>query len=103
MSLTSPVVAFAIRGVQALFAIVVFGLSTTLIKGHKVGSLPLTLGFVAFVGGVSFVAALLGIASHWIKVLQGKVGMVVDAVIVGLNLAGGIASPTRDFCILTTG
>ncbi|KAJ4984133.1 hypothetical protein SVAN01_10365 [Stagonosporopsis vannaccii] len=90
MSLTSPILTFATRGTQALFAVVVFGLSTTLIKGHKVGSLPSTLGFVAFVGGISFVAALLGVASHWIQVLQGKVGVLMDAVIAGLNVAGGI-------------
>jgi|SRR5690242_5788185 len=93
MASTSPIFTFAIRGTQALFAIVVFGLSTTLIKGHKFGSLPSTLGFVAFVGGISFVTALLGIASHWVKILQGKAGMLIDVVIAGLNVAGGVVSP----------
>lgn len=90
MSTTSPALTFAIRGTQALFAIVVFGLSISLIKGHHVGSLPNTLGFVAFVGGLSFVGALLGIAAHWIVVLQGQVGVFMDAVISGVNIAGGI-------------
>ncbi|KAF2632600.1 hypothetical protein BU25DRAFT_357151 [Macroventuria anomochaeta] len=90
MSSTSPVLAFAIRGTQALFAIVVFGLSTTLIRGHHYGSLPVTLGFVAFVGGLSFVAALLGIATHWMQALQGPAGVLMDGVIAGINIAGGI-------------
>ncbi|KAF1366051.1 hypothetical protein EJ07DRAFT_161099 [Lizonia empirigonia] len=90
MSTTSPALTFAIRGTQALFAIVVFSLSISLIKGHHVGSLPSTLGFVAFVGGLSFVGALLGIAAHWLVVLQGQVGVFMDAVIAGVNIAGGI-------------
>lgn len=94
MASTSPIITFAFRGTQALFAIIVCGLSTTLIKGHKFGSLPSTLGFIAFVGGISLVAALLGIASHWVKVLQGKAGILVDVVIAGLNVAGGVVSST---------
>lgn len=92
MSSTSPVLTFAIRSTQALFAIVVFGLSTTLIRGHHLGSLPSTLGFVAFVGGLSFIGALLGIAAYWMQVLQGQIGVLMDAVIAGINLAGGIVS-----------
>lgn len=90
MSPTSPVLTFAIRGTQALFAMVVFGLSSSLIRGHHLGSVPSTLGFVAFVGGVSVVGALLGVAAHWVRVLQGQVGVLVDAVVVGINVAGGI-------------
>lgn len=90
MPATGPKINFAIRATQALFAIVVFGISCSLIKGHKHGSLPSTLGFVAFIGGVSFVASLLGAASHWIQILQGNLGMLVDAAMVGLNVAGGI-------------
>lgn len=87
---------FAIRGLQALFAVIVFGLATSLIKGHHLGSLPSTLGFVAFVGGVSFVAALLGIAARWILVLQGKAGVLIDAVIACFNVAGGVVSVVLD-------
>lgn len=92
MSTTSPILTFAIRGTQALFAIVVFGLSTSLIKGHHLGSLPSTLGFVAFVGGLSFVGAILGFAAHWLVVLQGQIGVLVDAVVAGINIAGGVVS-----------
>lgn len=94
-SATSPILNFAIRGTQALFAIIVFGLSTTLIRGHKLGSLSSSLGFVAFVGALSFLAALLGIASHWLQVLQGHIGVLIDAIIVGVNIAGGIVGQLR--------
>jgi hypothetical protein len=92
MSTISPVLTFAIRGTQALFAVVVFGLSTSLIKGHHAGSLPATLGFLAFVGGMSIVGALLGVATQWLSVLQGQIGMLIDAIIAGINMAGGIVS-----------
>lgn len=94
MSSSSPVLTFAIRGTQALFAIVVFGLSTSLIKGHHLGSLPSTLGFAAFAGAISVISALLGIAAHWMQVLQGKVGVLMDAVMAGINIAGGIVGDT---------
>ncbi|KAH6620059.1 marvel domain-containing protein [Boeremia exigua] len=89
MASTNPVITFAVRGTQVLFAMVVFGLSTTLIKGHHYGKIPSTLSFVAFVGAVSIIAALLGVASHWMHVLQGRVGVIIDAVVAVLNAAGG--------------
>lgn len=92
MSSTSPILTFAIRGTQALFAIVVFAISCSLIKGHHFGSLPSILGFVAFVGGLSFIGALLGIAAHWMQVLQGQVGVLIDAVVAGINIGGSIVS-----------
>jgi hypothetical protein len=98
MSSASPVLTFAIRGTQALFAIIVFGLSTSLVKGHHFGSLPSTLSFVAFAGGLSFVGALLGIAGHWVQVLQGQIGLLLDAAIAGINIAGGIVG-FRDFSL----
>ncbi|KAJ4383965.1 hypothetical protein N0V86_000809 [Didymella sp. IMI 355093] len=90
MSSANPGITFAIRGTQALFAIIVFGLSCSLIKGHEEGTLPSTLGFAAFIGGLSFIAAILGIASHWLRILQGQLGLLVDPVVAGINLAGGI-------------
>lgn len=96
MSSTSPILTFAIRGTQALFAIVVFALSCSLIKGHHFGSLPSTLGFVAFVGGLSFIGVLFGIAAHWTQVLQSQVGVLIDAVVAGINIGGGIVSQLLD-------
>ncbi|UPX13861.1 uncharacterized protein EKO05_0004358 [Ascochyta rabiei] len=86
----SPALTFALRGTQALFALVVFGLSTSLIRGHHLGSLSSTLGFAAFAGGLSFVGAVLGVAGQWTAVLQGQIGVLVDAVVAGINIAGGI-------------
>jgi len=90
MSTSNPAITFAIRGSHALFSVVVFGFACTLIKGHHLGSLPSTLSFAAFVGGLSFIGALLGVASHWISVLQGHMGLLIDSAIAGVNLAGGI-------------
>lgn len=93
MATGNPAITFAIRSTQALFAIIVFGLACSLIKGHEQGSLPSTLSFAAFIGGVSFIGALLGVAGHWMQVLQGQVGLFIDTAIAGVNLAGGIVSP----------
>jgi hypothetical protein len=90
MSSTNPSITLGIRGTQSLFAIIVFGLSCSLITGHSEGPLPPTLGLAAFIGGLSFIAAVLGIAAHWLRVLHGRLGLLVDAVIAGVNLAGGI-------------
>jgi hypothetical protein len=92
MSSSNPILTFTLRGTQALFAIIIFGLSNSLIKGHHLGSLPSTLGIAAFAGGISFVGALLGLAGHWLEALQGQIGILLDAVIAGLNMAAGIVS-----------
>jgi hypothetical protein len=88
--MVSSIVNFALRGFQALFAIVVLGLSITLIRGHEWGSLPASLGFGAFVGGISLVAALIGLAATWVEFLGGLIGLVIDGVIALINIAGGV-------------
>ncbi|KAF9699043.1 hypothetical protein EKO04_002915 [Ascochyta lentis] len=95
MSTVSPLLTSAIRGTQALFALIVFGLSTSLIRGHHLGSLPSTLGFSAFAGGLGFVGALTGVAAPWVVVLQGQTGVLIDAVTSGVNVAGGILMATK--------
>lgn len=75
-----------------MFALVIFGLSVDLIRGHHIGELPATLGFAAFIGGVSLLGAIIGIASTWIQALQGVVGAGIDAVLFLLNIIGGIVS-----------
>lgn len=92
MPSTNPVLTFTIRGTQALFAIVVFGLTTSLIKGHHLGSLPHTLIFVALVSGFSLTGAAVGIIANWATKLQGQIEVLVDAVVVILNVAGGTVS-----------
>ncbi|XP_014559198.1 hypothetical protein COCVIDRAFT_24469 [Bipolaris victoriae FI3] len=79
-----------LRGVQALFGIIVLGLSVTLIRGHHWGNLPAGLGYGAFVGGLSFVAAFIGLAATWFEFLGGMVGLVIDGVVALVNLAGGV-------------
>lgn len=88
--LTSPLVNWILRGFQILFGIVVLGLSITLIRGHNVGSLPSSLGFSAFTGGITIVAALLGLAATWFSFLEGIIGIAIDGLVTLINLVGGI-------------
>ena len=66
------------------------GLSVTLIRGHQWGSLPASLGFAAFVGGVSFLGSILGLAATWFDFLGGMVGLAVDGIVALLNVACGV-------------
>ncbi|KAF2823473.1 hypothetical protein CC86DRAFT_469264 [Ophiobolus disseminans] len=86
----SPLINWILRAFQALFGIVILGLAVTLIRGHHIGSLPSSLGFAAFVGGVTIIAALIGIAAVWLEFLDGIVGLAVDSLVAVLNVAGGI-------------
>lgn len=79
-----------LRGFQALFGICVLGLSVTLIRGYKWGSLPASLGFTAFVGGFSFLMAVISAVINWKNILQGKIAMVTDMLVALLNVAGGV-------------
>ena len=88
----NAIITFALRGAQALFAVVVLGLSVGLIRDHKTGSLPVTLGYAAFVGGISLLGAFIGIAANWVELLQGIIGAGIDAVLTILNIAGGVVS-----------
>ena len=81
-----------LRGVQALFGIVVLGLSVTLLRGHHWGDAPASLGYGAFVGGLSILGALIGLAATWFDFLGGVIGLIVDAVVALVNIAGGIVS-----------
>lgn len=90
MTTSNPAITLGIRGTQVLFPAVVSCLAYTLIRGHHLGDVPSTLSFVAFVGGLSSFSALLGVASHWVAVLQGPMGLLSDSAIAGVNLAGGL-------------
>jgi zinc transporter ZupT len=91
MALTSsPLINWILRAFQALFGIVILGLSVTLIRGHHWGSLPNSLGYAAFVGGVTILAALVGVAATWVSFLEGIVGVAIDGLVALLNIAGGI-------------
>ncbi|KAF2254646.1 hypothetical protein BU26DRAFT_527666 [Trematosphaeria pertusa] len=80
----------AVRGFQIIFAAVVTGLSIDLAKGHHWGGLPVTLGYVSFVGCISLLAGFAGVAAVFVSSLQGHIEMLMDGFIMLLNLAGGV-------------
>ncbi|KAJ4286715.1 hypothetical protein N0V90_012967 [Kalmusia sp. IMI 367209] len=87
----SPIVNFALRGFQIVFASVVLGLSVGLIRGQAKGlNSPISLRYASFVGGVSLITAFVGIAAEWISVLQGMIGLAIDGVVTLINIAGGV-------------
>ncbi|PSN70296.1 hypothetical protein BS50DRAFT_585733 [Corynespora cassiicola Philippines] len=89
--MASNTVDFGLRCAQALFAVVVIGLTATLIKGQVTNnSLPVVFGYAAFVGAASLVGAFVGIAGRFMDILQSIVGLGIDAFILLLNLAGGV-------------
>ena len=89
---SSPVPILASRAFQALFSLVVLGLSVVLLKGHREGALPDSLCFTALVGILSLVAALLGIAMCFRNFMSEQIANVIDGVVLLLNVAGGIVS-----------
>jgi hypothetical protein len=90
--MSNAITHFAIRGAQIIFAAIVCGLSIDLARGHHWGGLPVILGYVSFVGCVSLLAAFVGLASMWVELLQGTIGLIIDGVILVVNLAGGLVS-----------
>jgi hypothetical protein len=86
----TTIVNWVLRAFQVLFGVVILGLSITLIRNHHLGTLPSVLGYAAFLGGFTIVAALVGFAATWVSLLEGFIGMAIDGVATILNLAGGI-------------
>ncbi|KAF2270814.1 hypothetical protein CC78DRAFT_527811 [Lojkania enalia] len=84
------VVALSLRGFQVLFAIVVLGVTATLLKGQVYGAPPATLSFTAFAGAVSLIGAFVGIAGNWMEMLRGIIIFAVDGVLTLINLAAGL-------------
>ncbi|KAL5119520.1 hypothetical protein ACEQ8H_002585 [Pleosporales sp. CAS-2024a] len=89
MSMT-PLINWALRALQFLFGVVVLGLSVTLIRGHHWGDFPSSLGYGAFLGGVTILGALVGMGSTWVAFLPGMIGAGIDGLLAVLNIAGGI-------------
>ncbi|KAF1947347.1 hypothetical protein EJ02DRAFT_449925 [Clathrospora elynae] len=90
MAIANPILNFVVRGLQALFGIVVLGISVSLIRGHHWGGLPASLGFAASVGGVTILGAAIGVMAMFVSFLDGVVGLAIDGVIAIVNVAGGI-------------
>jgi hypothetical protein len=95
--LANPIFDVVLRGLQALFGIVVLGISVSLLRGNQWGSIPATLGFTAFIGGLTFLMAIISGLAHWKGILQGMITVASDAVVALLNLAGGIVSHTYTY------
>jgi hypothetical protein len=92
MAIANQLLNFVVRGFQVLFGIVVLGISVSLIRGHHWGGLPASLGFAAFVGGVTILGAAFGVAGLFFSFLDGLVGITIDAVVAVINAAGAIVS-----------
>lgn len=88
---TSPLLNFVLRGFQIVFASVVLGLSVGLVRAQIEGSAsPISLRYCSFVGGLSFLGAIIGMAAEWRDLLQGNIGLLIDAVVALVNIAGGV-------------
>jgi len=85
------IIPLALRLVQLLFAIVVFGLSVDLARGQHIGTAPSTTGYSAFTGGFGIIAAIVGILALFIDKLDGMITWALDALAAVCFLAGGIA------------
>jgi len=79
------------RAFQFLFAIIVLGLSATLAKGQVQGSVPATIGYGSFTGGLGFLAAAVGFAALFVGFLDGIISWALDGLAGVAFLAGGIA------------
>jgi cytochrome bd-type quinol oxidase subunit 2 len=102
MALTKILIPSSIlRGLQALFAIIVLGLSVTLIKTHnpehdsKVSHAPKILTCTAGIGGLTRAGALAGFVLAWTEFLRGYFEVVLDIGILLINLLGGVVRSLR--------
>jgi hypothetical protein len=84
------------RGLQMLFAVVVVGLSVTLVKNHNnhndhegYPGPPIILPLATALGALSLVAAVLSLAIAWTNFLREYIEMLVDVVVIMANIVGG--------------
>ena len=95
-----------LRALQALFGIIVLGLSITLINGHNpssspVPTVPTLLPFSAAIGGVTLAGALAGFVLAWTEFLRGYFEIILDIFTLLANLVGGVVSPTNSINVTT--
>ncbi|KAF7162409.1 hypothetical protein CNMCM6106_009383 [Aspergillus hiratsukae] len=74
-----------------LFAVIVLGLSVTLAKGQRYGSVPAATGYAAFTGGAGMLAAAVGFAALFREPLNGIISWTTDGLASLALLAGGVA------------
>ena len=102
MAFTKTLIPLSIlRGLQALFGIIVLGLSITLIKGHNpkhavpsMSDVPKLLPLAAGIGGITLAGSLIGFLLSWTEFLRGYFEVAIDIVILLANLVGGVVSPS---------
>ncbi|KAF2032181.1 hypothetical protein EK21DRAFT_110129 [Setomelanomma holmii] len=92
------IISSALRALQILFAVVVLGLSVTLVKDHNNhggygdagwSSVPTILPLAAGIGAISLAAAILSLAIAWTNFLREYIEMLVDVVVIVVNIVGG--------------
>ncbi|KAF2476211.1 uncharacterized protein BDR25DRAFT_64444 [Lindgomyces ingoldianus] len=89
--MASTIISLALRGCQALFAIIILGLSAGLLKGQVVkDQLPSTIPYAIFTGAFGLVCACIGVASNWVEILQTVLMAGIDCAVAFFYLAGGV-------------
>ncbi|KAF1913975.1 marvel domain-containing protein [Ampelomyces quisqualis] len=88
-----------LRGLQVVFALVVLGLSATLIKTHgtsgegywryKTSGIPPTLSLATAVGAVTLIAGIFNLVVAWTELLREYVEILIDLVIMVANVVCG--------------
>jgi hypothetical protein len=96
-----------LRGFQMLFAIVVIGLSTTLLKnythGHDIPSraptspYPHIMPVAIIVGSLSLAAAVFNLVIAWTQFLREYIEMLIDVVVIFVNIVAGAVSIDREY------
>ncbi|CEL03841.1 hypothetical protein ASPCAL04981 [Aspergillus calidoustus] len=82
-----------LRGFQAIFAVIVLGISVDLARGQETAleSVPAATGYAAFCGAFGTLAAFIGVASLFVSSLEGIVTWALDGLSSLTMLAAGIA------------
>jgi uncharacterized membrane protein len=103
---TSLLTCSLLRGLQILFAIVVLGISATLVKTHNsvadaerkaqngatFSKAPAILSLFVAIGAFSLIAAVFNLCISWTEFLREYVEMFVDLVVILANAVGGMVS-----------
>lgn len=84
-------IAIGVRAVHALLAIIVLGLSVTLMKGQKIGSVPTTTRYSVFLGAYGIIVTIIGLLGLFFEFIPNLITMGFDAAGALLFLGGGIA------------
>ncbi|KAI8634398.1 hypothetical protein F5Y19DRAFT_470584 [Xylariaceae sp. FL1651] len=85
------IIGIGLRAVLLLAAAVVLGLSVTLAKYQKYGSVPPETGFSIFVGTIGFFASTVGMATMWFDRINGKILIGLDMFVAVLYFAAAIS------------